>query len=62
LGNHIDGIGNNPSDESIWPLQSNAITKTTVVTVDRSGSRGHSEKTPWAKVDMSPKRDIEDIL
>lgn len=62
LGNKIDGIGKNSSEESIWPLQSNAITKTMVVTVDRSGSRGHSEKTPWAKVDISPKRDIEDII
>jgi hypothetical protein len=61
LGNHIDGIGKNRSDESILPLQSNAITKTTVVTVDRSEPRGHSERTPWAKkLDISPKREIED--
>lgn len=52
-------IGENLSEESILPFQSNAITKTTVVTVDRSGSKGEGEAMPWSK-DIAPERMIED--
>jgi ribosomal protein S8E len=57
----IEGIGDNISEESILPLQSNTITKTTVVMVDRSSSDGNSERAPWPKkLDISPERKIED--
>jgi hypothetical protein len=60
----LSGTGDNISEESILPFQSNAITKTTVVTVDtvdRSASKEDAETIPWSKkLDIAPERMIED--
>ena len=57
----LEDMGDNLSEESILPLQNNTITKTTLVTVDRSTSDGNSERAPWSKkLDISPERKIED--
>jgi hypothetical protein len=44
------------------PFQNNnVITKTTVVTVDSSGSKEGIETMPWSKkLDITPERIIED--
>jgi hypothetical protein len=53
-------LEDNYSEESILPLQDNTITKTTVITVDRSvNSTPGSEQ--WSKKhDIAPERRIED--
>jgi len=57
----LEGMGDNLSEESILPLQTNAITKTTEVMVDRSTSDVNSGIAPWSKkLDISPERKIED--
>ena len=51
----------NYSEESILPLQSNSITKTTIVTVDRTDSILATERDLWAKKqDFAPERRAED--
>ena len=56
------GTGDNLSEENILPFQNNnAITKTTVVIVDSSGSKGDVETMPWSKkLDIAPERMVED--
>ena len=58
----LSGTGDNLSEESILPFQNNnAITKTTVVTVNSSGSKEDIETIPWSKkLDIAPERMIED--
>lgn len=67
LNSGKDGHEDNRSEESILPLQSNAITKTTVVTVDREIGDANAatdleagdRRMQWGN---APEREIEDRI